>query len=228
MKKILFILVFVTCLSGFINTNGQAATSTYNDFSSFENQVSNLNSWDLEEQSDSSFSFTNLQGPGTITLVKGNMSYGTHFGWHYDNSGVMGNYFYMNPPASNGDITFDSTYQPTAFGISIVWYGSYNDDDIIMNLYDSNNQLFDSIFILPENALETSKLQPNDGLYNSFIGVTTDIEISRVDFVSTAGGSAWFDNPVWGDATPTPIPSTIGLLSFGLLGLAGVSRKRKQ
>lgn len=119
-------------------------------------------------------------------------------------------------------IIFDTAFGSnlTALEIDIAGHVS-----IRLQVFDmSNNSILDIPVAL------TSGTGSDPGVYSHYVATSTN-GISRFSFIPTQGsqveGNTGIDNViVRTDGAPVPVPSTIFLLASGLVGLAGVARKK--
>ena len=147
-------------------------------------------------------------------------------------SGIGGGHLYMNSYASEHSIFFDTNTYVNSFQMNYDPWENYTGNNqpngwpVTISAYDSANSL---VWNTQVNLIST---------FNDWINwITVSVETSNITKMvfgmtgSTSEPGYWpsIDNMVINENGPaqTPEPTTILLLGFGLLGVAGVSRKKK-
>ena len=107
-------------------------------------------------------------------------------------------------------------YEPTSGTVNVP-AGQVIDSFFRVDLFDDSSAIFDSFTF---NA-------PDDQAY--FFGVWSSVGINTVQITEYIGGddNEFFGEFYLGSAAPAPEPATMLLFGLGLLGLAGVNRRKE-
>lgn len=128
-----------------------------------------------------------------------------------------------NPITITLDLT--NTWQISSFGLANDWGGSTSREigTMTVSLYDTNHTLLYDLTTTNLNNGGSNLLIDSIFSDESIIGVKSiEIAITEAEIQSNAFEVREFI--ISGEANPVPVPSSIFLLGFGLMGLAAVKR----
>ncbi len=121
---------------------------------------------------------------------------------------------------TGGSITFNN------FGGGIYSFGLFITD---WATSDPSGQTFDLLFennIGDTHTIASTTTRLPD--YNEiFFGVVSDTPFTSVTLTTSSNDGWVFFDKVYTDSSPIPVPSTILLLWIGLLGLTGITRRKR-
>ena len=167
----------------FLAPAASAALVTYTSPTAFHTDVTVDYTWGFE--SNTPGAATDLAGPGSITLVQGTVTAPNSFS---DASSLLdGQYIYINPQAADGDFTFDAP-PADAFGISIVWFDTWNPDGVGATFYGASDEVLGTVTLTGAEALG-SFLWDTNTVYEGFIGVVSTAPIARMKMTLQQAGT---------------------------------------
>lgn len=154
-------------------------------------------------------------GPGSHDSVDGDDGI-------IDGSGLNGDSYFFSAGFGGIDFIFDDTVLgalPTVAGI--VWTDGAG--STTFEAYDASNNLLDTLTLsIADGSFEGETAE------DTFFGITHSAGISRI-FISNTAGGIEVDHLQYGggDLSAIPIPAAAWLFGTALIGLVGLSRRRK-
>jgi hypothetical protein len=210
MKKVLTVLSIVSMI--LIASSQAQAVALFTDRTAFLAATTGMTNIDFEENSYGAFTYY----PSGATFS------GVNF--------VGSGYLYTIDPAlatsiydwDSGDILSDQ-YETGPINVALPGGGftAVGSDIMSFDPYASD-------FIITLSTGDVFTVSSANYPTRAFVGFTSNVPISWLTFDATSSVYANLDNFVFGSAgiTPIPEPATLSLLGFGLLGLAGLRKKR--
>jgi len=191
----------------------------YTNRAAFEAATSPNTTLDFEAQ--------NPNGPGSYTYYESSLTIGdvTYtqpesrmfvFGQSFYNTyGLTSSYLNQNSSAPSG-ITVSFANSVQAVGMDLGIQNTWNDPSLAVTFTLSNGDVINT----------TAPLLMNTSNTLSFFGFSSDFTFTSVNINGLSEGVA-FDNFTYASATSSvPEPATMLLFGLGLVGLAGMRRKR--
>lgn len=215
LRKLLFTLAAFAAVA-FASTPARADTIVFTTRTAFEAAAAGLTNIDFEGIAPTN-SVANFSSPLTIA---GATFSGTAAGAvSVVDSGFFAPLFQFNSGAVLSGFAFVDVTLPagvTAIGTDLM---STNPDGLPFQVTLSNGESF----------LVNTPLRPERG----FFGITTDVAITSIRFVTVPGpnqsaGIPLIDNFSYGQAAAIPEPATMMLLGTGLIGIAVRARSRRK
>lgn len=203
----------VILLIMFWSMAAHATIITYADRSSFDSAFGGTTLIDFEAEQTGTVSYygANLTvGDVSFTqarlLVLGPSVYST--------SGTSN---YLNNNSSDGaPVVINFSYDIYAVGMDLGWLNPWGGSGSTMNVILNNGESFSTNVVGPLHDTST----PLD-----FVGFSSDIAFSSIT-IDDLSNSVMIDNFAYTSSNVIPEPATFLLFGLGILGIAGVSRKK--